>query len=103
MRFKFIPNGIGTLGLYLWEIYFEARKRGYDFDERKINKRNSIIKELTITKGQLEYEMARLQNKLYKRDRDKFWDNQRLINNKIEPHPLFHVVEGEIEEWERIK
>ena len=122
-RFKNIPSNIGTLALYLWEIYYEGRRRGYDFDDRKINptKVNPIMKQLTVTKGQLEYEFEHLQRKLYIRNRKMFlYNNSRVIpcggeelygellkynfnETMLEPHPLFKVVEGGIESWERLK
>ena len=64
---------------------------------------------LTVTKGQLEYEMYHLQKKLAVRDTKKFIENkgvffgEEICGEKIESHPLFRVVEGDIEKWERIK
>lgn len=55
---------------------------------------------LTVTQGQLEYEFEHLQKKLFIRDRKKFENNLRI--KEIEPNPLFKVVEGDIEDWERI-
>ena len=111
-RFKNIPENLGTLAIYLWEIYSEGRRRGYNFDDRKISKRTAIIKKLRITKGQLEYEFKHLQRKLHNRDREKFWENHNLVYSKmnpfymisdIRPNPIFDVIEGDIESWEKIK
>jgi hypothetical protein len=102
-RFKI--DDIGVIGFYLSVIGFEARNRGYNFNTDKIYK-NVTSKKLTVTKRQLEYEFRHLQNKLYDRDKVTWQDNfdNIYVNHKqIEPHPLFKVIEGDIESWERIK
>jgi len=95
---------------YLWGIWNEANRREYNFDDEKIlgytynyQKYKSPI--LTITKGQLEYEFNHLQRKLHKRNYEKYKENNFIIRNihEYEPHPLFKVIEGDIEKWEKIK
>ena len=44
--------------------------------------------------------MVHLQNKLQFRDPNKFQQLAGVDNN--EPHPLFVIIAGEIEEWEKI-
>ena len=98
---------------YLYCIYEEAHKRGYNFNVKKIELDHAdwIVDcpcdefFMTVTKGQLEYEWKHLGRKLYKRSKLKLTNN---INecwelSMIKPHPLFTVIEGDIESWEKRK
>ncbi len=103
IRFK--GEDITILGYYLSIIWHEAKDRGYKFDITKIPQVVST-KQLTVTKGQLEYEWKHLENKLdYRHSQDQFDKNCKYTNygKNIEAHPLFKVVEGSIESWEKIK
>ena len=118
---KFKKKPIESLKNYLYCIYEEATKRGYNFDVTKINlKHEDWICDcpndeyfLTVTKGQLIYEFKHLQKKLWKRDRKKCIENatnfkyrttaSSIVIPIIEPHPLFKIIEGDIESWEKIK
>ena len=122
-RFK-IENSKEYLIWYLRDIYLEAKERNYNFNINLINgnlRDITGLNKLTVTKGQLGYEFDHLQTKLFKRDRDKFRANEintlikdkklwkRKLNkgelkfHKIEPYPLFQIIEGDIEQWEKIK
>lgn len=110
LRFKNSSTPLYYISYYLTIIYEEAKKRGYNFDNKKIQKQDCIeeihFNTLSVTNKQLIYEFHHLQNKLYIRDKKKHIENLRLTKNnneKIETHPLFTVVNGEIEEWEKIK
>jgi hypothetical protein len=97
-RFRQCRAPLTTISAYLWLVHDEARKRGYSFDADKIaRKRRSLT--LTVTHGQLEFEMNHLQVKLRHRDPKGYRDLCRL--GEIMAHPLFVVVDGEIESWER--
>lgn len=54
---------------------------------------------MKVSQGQLAFEWEHLQRKLRKRDPAKYRIVRRL--QQIAPHPLFRVVAGEIESWER--
>jgi hypothetical protein len=56
---------------------------------------------MTVTQGQIEYEMEHLKQKLLVRDPEKL----KTINvlKKTEVHPLFKTVKGSIESWEKTK
>ena len=98
-RFKEQDKPIDCINQYLAQVYNEATKRGYKFDKEKVNWlfKSTILK---VTTGQINYERLHLLDKLKKRDNQKF---QRLINKKIfDTHPIFYVVEGDIEGWEII-
>lgn len=106
-RFK-NSNRIMAIICYLWEIYNEACDRGYKFDGNKIRGISTPI-QIPVTKGQLEYEFNHLQRKLIHRDTKKYYDNLELKHKYLEtsypwitPHPLFKIIEGDIESWEKI-
>lgn len=99
-RFKKADNPISCINQYLTAVYQEAVKRGYNFDKNKIrwNFKPTI---LTVTTGQLNYEMSHLLKKLKIRDIAKY--NELIGKTKIDPHPIFKPVEGTIEVWEIMK
>ena len=99
LRFKAANNPIDAINQYLYELYIEASKRNYNFDKNKINLKFKKSN-LTVTKGQINYEVNHLLNKLHIRDIKKF--EELKTNTNIIAHPLFEIVEGEIEKWEII-
>jgi hypothetical protein len=84
---------------YLLGIWKEAKRRGYNFDPEKINTKGKTEK-ITVTRGQLKYELGLLREKLKRRA--PAIAQQLASIKKIEPHPLFKIVEGTIEEWEKV-
>lgn len=92
-RFKG-PNQITTIDAYLHGICDEAVRRGYKYDRSKLGER-SWSPALTVTSGQMHFEFAHLQRKLEIRSTPH-------VNVELKPHPLFVVVDGPIESWERI-
>ncbi|MDY6853400.1 MAG: pyrimidine dimer DNA glycosylase/endonuclease V [Thermodesulfobacteriota bacterium] len=98
-RFKDTENPIGAIGLFLEGVYQEAKKRGYHFDRGKISEKNIEIVKIAVHKGQLEFERNHLKKKLYSRDKGKY--ELFYKSNEIEVNPVFKVVEGEIEDWEK--
>lgn len=96
-RFKDTTNAADFINLYLSGLWLEANVRGYNFDRNKIDW-NFIIGSLTVTSGQMEYERSHLLGKLQVRDVEKFKIVEKIIS--LESHPLFEIVEGEIEKWE---
>lgn len=98
------------LGTYLYYIWEEGNKRGYNFDKNKIQIfQNEFKAQLTVTKGQLEYEFNHLQNKLWTRDNRQWYKNIRevekfsinIVVRVIEVNPIFQVIDGQIESWEK--
>lgn len=102
IRFKKTKDPIEMLGLYLLEVAKEAKKRGYNFDVKKILKTDAKIKEkIPVTKGQIEYELKLLRCKLQNRDRKRcqeFNNHTRIRVNKI-----FKKISGGIEKWEKVR
>jgi Pyrimidine dimer DNA glycosylase len=99
-RFKESVAPVIAIAIFLKEIYIESKQRGYNFNASKIPKVNSIIK-LQVTNGQLKYEWDLLRTKLAKRDPEKLSQIKEI--DFPEPHPLFEVVNGKIEKWEKVK
>lgn len=102
-----------ALETYLYYILNEAVKREYNFDKSKLDIK--IFSELypntiTVTKCQLEYEFLHLQRKLWDRDREQRIKNESaewikdgdLLLHNIKPNPIFQVIDGQIESWEKI-
>ena len=82
---------------YLKAVRAEATQRGYRFNKARIG-RGGSLKRLSVTSGQLVFELAHLRKKLKRRA------PERLVHLRgvrtPEPHPLFRVGEGGIAQWE---
>lgn len=97
-RFRFASDPLAAIEAYLSGILDEAKKRGYRFDTSKITLCPEIPR-MEVTRGQLLYEREHLRKKLAVRDVPAW---ERLGREEIpEAHPLFIVVPGETESWER--
>lgn len=99
IRFRAHPSPVAAVNRYLFELYNEAIKRGYAFDKKKIGRTRSNRK-IPVTRGQAEYELSHLKRKLRKRDRIKYLEIRTVKTPAL--HPLFKMVKGGIETWERI-
>lgn len=73
--------------------------RSYNFDKEKIDWNFEPII-MNVTYGQMKYETEHLLNKLKIRDLEKF-DKLKSMK-KIEQHPMFKIIKGDIEKWEII-
>ncbi len=102
LRFKGYEKPVDLIDAYLFQIYLEARRRGYSFDYSKIRDIR-LQGVLTVTRGQLEFEFAHLLKKLEIRDKEKLEELKGLNPKDIEPNPLFRVVDGDVEQWEKLK
>lgn len=101
VRFKNSKDQITAISYYLDEVLQEANNRLYKFDKSKIIPSFDEIPLIKVTRKQVEYEFNHLRKKLMIRA-------PQLVNylpNKItqkDIHPMFLLIEGEIEEWEKI-
>lgn len=96
-RFRNQLDATGAIAAYLHEVQLEAARRGYHFDAQKIGRYTEGLR-MTVTRGQLGYEVGHLRAKLEQRAPAYF---QRIrACRTVEPHPIFDVVQGEIEDWE---
>jgi len=97
-RFRRQKDPVGSINSYLKYILQEANNRGYRFDEKKLG-RTFANEGMRVTEGQLRYEFEHLKTKLKQRDPVKY---EEIKNIKVpEAHPLFMVVDGPVEHWER--
>ena len=100
IRFKQHPSPVRAVDFYLQHVFYEAEQRGYQFDRTKFEYVSSIDK-ISLTTGQLDYEKNHLIRKIRKRDVN--WYHKFIKERaEIKAHPLFYVVQGGIEEWEKI-
>lgn len=97
-RFKQHPTPLAAIARYLQAVQAEASQRGYAFDAQKIRSHDAAAP-LSVTSGQLEYEWAHLMRKL--QTRNPAVHQQWLSIQSPEVHPLFTVLNGPIESWER--
>jgi hypothetical protein len=92
-------DSLGAVSTYLWGVYQESLQRGYDFDISKIAHKVGRQR-IDVTRGQLAYEIEHLQAKLKVRDKAAYSMIEKL--HIIKPHPMFDVVAGKVEDWEKI-
>jgi hypothetical protein len=97
-RFRAQSTPLGCLASYMRVVHDEAASRGYEFTLEKIS-RASHPGPLLVTRGQLEYEWQHLTRKLAARD--PRWLAGLAGVRRPQPHPLFQLVPGGIEPWER--
>ena len=101
-RFYAHKNAPAAINAYLAEVYAQACARGYKFDAAKageFDERN--LAKIAVSRRQIEYEFAFLQEKLKSRDRVVYERN--LSVKKIEIASIFKEVDGGIEPWEKVK
>ena len=98
-RFKATENPVGAINQYLAEVWEEATRRGYNFNQSKIDYTFKNI-QIDVTSGQLDYEFQHLLKKLDIRDKERFENLKDL--NSYDTAEIFKEIEGEIEKWEII-
>ena len=98
-RFREHPSCISQ---YLLALADEADARSYRFDRARVieTPAPAPAPRLTVTRGQLQYERRHLLAKLERRAPDLV--APLLDADEIRPHPLFVVVDGDVETWERV-
>ena len=97
-RFRNSTSPVGSIASYLRTIHEEAVRRGYCFDKSRIALVRSK-KSIMTSRGQLHFEWAHLKAKLVKRD--PRWLSGIKRGRTVEAHPLFQIVDGAIEDWEK--
>ena len=103
IRFSGTNDSIAYINNYLNSIYLEARKRGYNFDATKISLLKNKLKDSKVSNGQVDYEFNHLLRKLETRDFGLFNKIKDTNRTQINTNKLFKVVEGKIENWEKVK
>jgi hypothetical protein len=98
-RFRSRSNPLECIGSYLSGLVEEAEVRGYQFDRFKIEAPGTEVR-IPVTRGQVQFEWEHLRRKLEQRDLTRF--EQTHLVNSPEVHPLFSIVEGSVERWEKV-
>lgn len=110
-RFRAQPSPPDAVGSYLEVLAEEATARGYRFDLSRINRRPAELPEqapadpaagvprIPVAQGQVDLEWRHLLAKLAQRSPG----SEALTATHSAPsvHPLFTVVPGPVESWER--
>jgi len=100
IRFKEFKDPIKAIESYLYYVLKEAERRNYNFDKRKISIKNPLSKIIPVTDKQIEFELQHLSEKIKKRNKNIRKTKIEKIKN-IELNPIFYLVKGEIEAWEK--
>ena len=101
-RFYAHENALEVINAYLAEVYAQACARGYKFDAAKVGEFDErILAKIAVSRRQIEYEFAFLQEKLKSRDVKAYERN--LSVKKIEVASIFEEIKSEIEPQEEIK
>jgi hypothetical protein len=97
-RFRAMPAPEASIAEYLRGVHGEAERRGYRFAGHKIGSPRDPAP-ITVTNGQLAYEWTHLLAKLMVRSPERH--AELAASADPEAHPLFRVVSGPVEPWER--
>ena len=104
-RFRRQPDPVAAVGAYLEGLLGESSRRGYKFDAGLVAVRTQPgfpHPAMPVTAGQMELEWRHLLAKLAVRDPER---HAALAagpqGGPARPHPLFTVVPGPVEDWER--
>jgi len=97
IRFK---NNKSLIHDYLLAVFDESLERGYNFNSGNIIplKKLEPLFLIPVTLGQVNYEIKLLIHKLQKRGR-----STEFLKSGIELFPIFHIIPGDIESWEKVK
>ena len=98
-RFQQQSEPLSCIAAYLAAVCTEAKQRGYSFDARKIGEIRSLHR-IPVMQGQVAFEMQHLLRKLEARQPLFYAQFQGIRAPEI--HPLFCIVPGDIEAWERL-
>ncbi len=98
IRFRNQPDPQAAISASLEALYQESLRRNYHFAHWRIRP-GGLAVPMPVTRGQLEYELVHLKHKLSVRDPELL---DRLPASDPEPHPLFYIIEGPVESWEKI-
>ena len=98
LRFSQQPDPAGSIAAYLNEIVEESKRRHYHFDATKIMTLCTCQK-IKVTQGQRDFEWRHLLEKLKRRSPAWFQQSDNIDTPEV--HPLFFVVPGPVQKWER--
>ena len=99
-RFKNAAHPLHCINQYLEGVYQESLKRGYHFNSEKFSTPSEQAT-ITVNSKQIAFEMQHLLKKLKVRDPERYFSLLKVT--EIKSHPLFVIIDGDIESWEIIK
>jgi hypothetical protein len=99
IRFRDSRTPIRGIAAYLRIVHAEGSRRGFKFDIDKIA-RGGHVECMVVMRGQIKYEWDHFMAKLLKRDIQRFIHLKSV--RKIDSHPLFKIIQGGVEDWEKI-
>jgi hypothetical protein len=97
-RFRQHRDPQRAIASYLCPVAEEAHQRGYAFDNEKIIC-VPVGGTIAVTHGQITYEWRHLLEKLSRRSPHIF--DRFKSSDSPDPHPFFHIVDGDIAPWEK--
>jgi hypothetical protein len=100
LRFQAQAEPRVAIDCFLRAVHAESVERGYRFDATKLVAQASASSRIDATRGQLAHEWRHLMAKLQQRSPAAHARWRALTTP--EPHPMFDIVEGPIEPWERV-
>ena len=104
-RFRSLPDPLRAIGFYLYVVHVVALKRGYHFQENKILKfarKRKMHEVIKVTRGQLLFEFNHFKKKLLIRTQKASVGIKKIsISWPVKPHPIFKVVPGKVELFEK--
>ena len=97
-RFRAHATPRMAINAYLEIVHLESARRGFCFDRGRFGTVRASGR-IEVTIGQMRHEWAHLLSKLAARSPDDYerWKRVRTPD----PHPLFQVVPGAVEHWEK--
>lgn len=98
IRFRQQKAPVRCIVAYLAAVHEEAVRRGFRFDAARLA-RGGPVTRIEAHRGQMEFEWDHLQAKLRVRAPDCLRELNAVA--RPEPHPLFRIVPGDLETWER--
>ena len=103
-RFRARREPAAWIAAYLRGIHVESVARGYRFDRGRIAARSrGRTGEIEVALGQLRFEVRHLAEKVAVRAPE--WHRAMVVplspGHGVDPHPIFRVVPGGVEEWEK--
>lgn len=98
LRFQQQPDPLAAVEKYLHVVHAQSLARGYRFDAGKLGAHVAVAP-IPATRGQLAHEWQHLLAKLRTRSPAVFAEWQAVA--KPEANPVFELVAGPIEAWER--
>ena len=97
-RFRAQSSPVSFIAEYLGAVHAESVERGFRFDAGKIANAGTVG-QVDVSRGQIDFEWQHLMRKLETRAPE--WRERQLAAPAPLVHPLFRIVPGGIEDWER--